>query len=415
MPLIREDVFIFPKGKLSEDDKILLKSVRDYLKKNLIDRRLELSEDYERLLNPAYRGLMIDLGIQKMCFPEKLGGYGHSEKRAAYTITAIMEEVGFADAGIGWAMASALSLHAACSCSEFATRDSLDLLASAFCDTEKAKIVALILPEFADAKEEEKTISYRGKYCQCILNEESERIGLSGYNIRPKGFALDCDMFAVLNISQEREPLLIAVDSGSEGIKAEKSIKETGLAFSRNAILNFKNVQSGPDAILLSGQDAISCRNAWFKLCVSAICVGAMASSYEVLREWAENRNIKGEGNLLKDNPLAASLMSKTACALAVSRTLLYSLGSSIAEPEVYDDAGWEALEVFSEVVCGTIMSGADENIHHMMELMASAGYASEGQIERCWRDVKTIQCHMGSKDIEQTVLAGWFFNSKAL
>jgi alkylation response protein AidB-like acyl-CoA dehydrogenase len=49
------------------------------------------------------------------------------------------------------------------------------------------------------------------------------------------------------------------------------------------------------------------------------------------------------------------------------------------------------------------------------MELMASAGYAKEWQLERYWRDVKTVQCYLGAAELAKHDYARWFYQTKTL
>jgi alkylation response protein AidB-like acyl-CoA dehydrogenase len=49
------------------------------------------------------------------------------------------------------------------------------------------------------------------------------------------------------------------------------------------------------------------------------------------------------------------------------------------------------------------------------MELMASAGYAKEWQLERYWRDVKTVQCYLGASEIAKFDVARWFYQCQTI
>jgi alkylation response protein AidB-like acyl-CoA dehydrogenase len=57
----------------------------------------------------------------------------------------------------------------------------------------------------------------------------------------------------------------------------------------------------------------------------------------------------------------------------------------------------------------------AMEAMHNTMELMASAGYATEWNLERYWRDVKTIKTYVFPETVAQTCMARQYFNLKQL
>jgi alkylation response protein AidB-like acyl-CoA dehydrogenase len=53
--------------------------------------------------------------------------------------------------------------------------------------------------------------------------------------------------------------------------------------------------------------------------------------------------------------------------------------------------------------------------IDNTMELMASAGYATEWNLERYWRDVKTVETYVIPETVAQTCMARQYFNLKKL
>jgi alkylation response protein AidB-like acyl-CoA dehydrogenase len=55
------------------------------------------------------------------------------------------------------------------------------------------------------------------------------------------------------------------------------------------------------------------------------------------------------------------------------------------------------------------------EAMDNTMELMASAGYATEWNLERYWRDVKTLESCVLPETVAQTDLARHYFDLKEL
>ena len=80
-----QDLFAYPRGRLQAADLDLAASLQAMVQKEVIDKRLELKEDYDALLEPSLAKLMAEVGLQKMFWPEKLGGEEHNEPAASYT------------------------------------------------------------------------------------------------------------------------------------------------------------------------------------------------------------------------------------------------------------------------------------------------------------------------------------------
>jgi alkylation response protein AidB-like acyl-CoA dehydrogenase len=55
------------------------------------------------------------------------------------------------------------------------------------------------------------------------------------------------------------------------------------------------------------------------------------------------------------------------------------------------------------------------KSIDNAMELMASAGYATEWNLERYWRDVKTIETYVVPETAALTDMARHYFDLKRL
>ena len=66
-------------------------------------------------------------------------------------------------------------------------------------------------------------------------------------------------------------------------------------------------------------------------------------------------------------------------------------------------------------MVAQRIYGAAEQCLQNAMELMASAGYAREWQLERYWRDMKTVQCCLGSQELANIDVARRFYDCKTL
>ncbi len=153
----------------------------------------------------------------------------------------------------------------------------------------------------------------------------------------------------------------------------------------------------------------------WFWLGLSATTVGGLLASYQILKEWGDNRVIKGRDSIFKENPLTGALMGEIAQEISMARLLAYDLAEIMADPGAFGDAGSEGVNTFALMVVHQLLATAERAIHRTMELMASAGYAKEWQLERYWRDLKTVQCYLGSHELAKHDFSRWFYGARTL
>ena len=71
-----------PLEYLSPMDRHLGEIIRSWADNDVIPNRRQYDEDWKdhHLIGPAFKSLMVDLGLQRFLFPEDLGGmgFGHS-------------------------------------------------------------------------------------------------------------------------------------------------------------------------------------------------------------------------------------------------------------------------------------------------------------------------------------------------
>jgi len=107
--------------------------------------------------------------------------------------------------------------------------------------------------------------------------------------------------------------------------------------------------------------------------------------------------------------------MAEISHEILLSRLLLYQLAHLIAGSEPEIQSRREELYISALSVVSHITMSAEKAINQTMELMGSAGYATEWNLERYWRDVKTLQVHLGSWELNKMTLARYFYRSSDL
>lgn len=407
------ELFPFPKNRLSETDSQLASNLLEMLRREVAERRVELKESYEGLLRPALRKVMVDIGLQRMFFPEAMGGEEHNSPRAAYTVAAALEAVGWADTGLAYLAAHNLALQAL-----LALRDHLDEAACSrfaplFCDTGEPLVVSFVLPVFGES---ERAPTWRGKSFQVIARPTEDGFVLDGERVRPTCSGHDADLFgAWCHVEGEEEPAFVLVPGDDPRVSRGHEVKKTGLAASRQAEIGLNGVEVPAGNCLFRGDTGLRRLLSWYYLGISAAAVGGLLAAHGILREWGDNRVIKGRGNLFRENPLTGAVMGEIAQDISVSRLLTYDLAETLAEPAAFGDPGSEEVYTLALLVVHQVLATSERALHRTMELMASAGYAKEWQLERYWRDIKTVQCYVGSHELAKHDFARRFFGARTL
>ena len=407
------DLFPYPKNRLQKADLDLAANLQGLVEKEIVGKRLELKEDYEGLLKPSLGKLMAEIGLQKMFWPEKYGGDEHNQPAASYTVVAALEQIGRADTGLAFLAAHSLALQAALALADNYQEEQCATVAPLFCNGDRPLIVSFVLPTLS---EEEGAKEWRGKGLQVKAKGGAGGWTLNGRGVRPTCSGTDAGLFGVAcAVEGEEEPAFILVPGDTSGLSRGKEFLKTGLAASRNADVDFAGVQVPAVNCAWRGDEGFFRLLSWYYLGLSAAGAGSLLANYEILKEWGDNRVIKGRGHIFKDNPLTAALMGEIAKEIVIDRLLVYNLAGMLAEPETYGGAGSQAVFTSALMLAHQVFISAEYTINRTMELMASAGYAKEWQLERYWRDVKTVQCYLGAYELAKHDFARWFYQTKTL
>jgi len=410
-----QDLIPYPKDMVHESDLSLAQTLQKWAETEVMPKRLEYREDYEKLLKPAMRKLFLDIQLQKMFWPERYGGIGLNAPEVARTLALALEQVGRADTGIGYLYGITFAL-----CSTFAmecnfNEELCSRVAPIFCDAEDIVLGSLVLPVYARSDSSSGPM-FRGRYLQAAARFDGSEWVISGEKIRPMNSGTDSHFFGVLcALEGEEEPGLILVPGDAPGLTREDSFLKTGLAASVNACINLSQVRVPAGNLVFRGEKAFRQMMSWLYLSLGAVTVGSLFATYEILKEWGDTRVIKGRGCIFKENPLTASLMAEISHEILLSRLLVHQLAQMLSKPEVYQQGEEERLFIPALSIVSYVTQAAEKAINQTMELMGSAGYAKEWNLERYWRDVKTMQVHLGNWELNKMELARYFYQCQTL
>lgn len=396
--------FPFVHEWLSDVDRSLAENLHRWADEEVMAKRLEFREDRERLLAPAMRKLWLDIGLQRLLWPERYGGDGHNSPAAAVTAAAALEQVARADTGTAFLLACTMALQSRIAMEPDPDDAVCEALAGLFSSGDALAVCSLVPAAF-------------GQDPQASARPLRAGWEVNGRGVRPLNSGVDARVFCVLCAldGPEEEVGLIVVPADSKGIEVGGELRKTGLAADRNADIDLNRVEV-PEAFCISrGWDGYRGLLSWLYLGLSASCVGALLACHEILREWGDSRVIKGRGQVFKENPLTASLMADVARETGISRMLTYDLARFLSRPETYGGEGNERGFVTAAMVNQQVCRSAEGAINNTMELMGSAGYAKEWNLERYWRDVKTIRSYVGPDQVQNMNLARYFYQCRTL
>lgn len=404
-----QELFPIPLEWLRESDRSMAETVSAWAGREVKSKRLEHKEEYDALLLPAIKKLFLEIGLQGMMLPEEVGGGGLDSPEAAMTAAAILEQAGAADTGIGFLLANMLAVQYAALCGGGESR----ARAASMFAGEELFLVSLVLPGYgADVDDRPR---YYGLDFPASAVATDGGYEVSGGPSRPQCCGATAGAFAVVCDMGGGNPGLLLVSADAKGVTWGGQIRETGLAASVNADVTFDGVRVDSGGLLLKGREPLREVLSWYYLACSAACAGALQAVHEILREWGDTRVIKGKGQVFKENPLVASLMGEIGGRISTSRILTYNLGRLLSRPEIYGSPGSGSLHVMSVSVLKQVTGLAMEAMHVTMELMASAGYATEWNLERYWRDVKTVQAYVLPETVAETCMARQYFDLQKL
>jgi alkylation response protein AidB-like acyl-CoA dehydrogenase len=401
------DIFPCMYEWLTDMDVSLAGNLRRWADNEVMAKRLELKEDYGQLLEPAMKKLFLEIGMQRLLWPEEHGGDGHNSPAAAYSVLAALEQVARGDTGIALLLSGIWALQSCIAMEGHINEEACEALAPIFTSEDTLAVTSLVLPLFRDEPQASAKLLKAGSW------------SVDAKEARPMASGADAVLFGVLcsldgGEGEDGEVGLIVIPADAKGVKQGKPFLKTGLAADRNADVSLSKAKAPEGLCVARGLEACRGMLSWLYLGISAANVGALFASYAILKEWGENRVIKGKNSIFKDNPLTAAVMAEVAKEIAVSRLLTCDLARILAEPAIYGPPGQEGNYVTACMVAHQVSQSAENAINRAMEMMASAGYATEWNLERYWRDTKNMQLCLGPDELAKMDVAHYFYESQA-
>ena len=401
-----KDRFPIPEPWLPEEGALLAETVARWAQREVVERRHALREDYEKLHVPAWTHLMSEVGLQDLLWPT-------DDTEAPFTAVAcgaVIEQVGRADTGLAVLLANTWAL-------QHLVPDGIKPRLG-----ERGAVGALVLPAYggvrpgesisaeANPAGSEPSAAFHGLTPQVRASERDGGWVLTGRRVRPQAHGAEAAWFGVLAEVGGR-PAVFAVPGDARGLSRQSPFRKTGLHSSRNADLDFEDVVVEADLLLARGEAPVRGLLSEYYLGCAAAAQGGLLALHAILDDWCDSRVIKGRGQAFKDNPLVAAVLGEVGGSIATGRLQLFALGQLLDAGE----PGAEATFATATAVTRTVLRAAMDALDRSMELMASAGYATEWNLERYWRDTRTLSTYLLLETAGQMDLARHFFGCRNL
>jgi alkylation response protein AidB-like acyl-CoA dehydrogenase len=397
------DVFI------TDEDRLILESVRNFVNKEIIPIREEIEKDKEhKLIRRVLQGLT-KLGLIKAGIPEK---YSTMKRFSSVMIFLISEEVARGDVGI--AVAQAATRWALSPMMRGKNEVLMDKFLPLFCEDEP-HLACFAITEESSGCDIENLSMLQGKTIQTKAILEGDEWVIRG----SKRFAsnsgvsdLYCIVCQIDPSEGERGIALIYVPTGSEGLSFGAFENKAGLYADRNCDIYLDNVRV-PQGYRVSGpgeDGKILKRNITAgRVGSAAMVMGSARAIFDEILHYTGERVVAGKS--IRNHSMGAAILADMAIGIETSKAYYLQVAYMLDHPDHYGEASSSTMlsraSIAKVYATDTTVSIANK----AMELMGSYGYMKNYHVEKYWRDSKEIQLWIGGAQLGRLDIAQGYYD----
>ena len=418
------DDFTRPLEYISPMDGLLGSIFRDWVENEVIPYRREFDEDYleHHLIHPPFKKLLGGYGLQRMIFPEDLGGWGMGQSNymcgAAYRM---FEEIGRADTGMAMAFGALFWPLLFIALKPHENRRLLEEFAPMFCGTTEAVFAALCMTEPQGGSDIENVEVVKGSTIQTTAVPDEDEWVINGHKIWASNTGGLAKLMAVVcttnpGSNDPRDIAVIYVTSDTPGVTQGSPYEKAGMAADKNSDLWLENARvplwyraigPGDDAKYFG--EVMSTGN----MGIIAWVTGAMMNIYERLQDFVNVKFYRGRP--LKEDDAIAGVLADFAANIEVLRVVGYQSARMCDRHDLYGPLCDPGLVAKTRAQRNFATERFIECTGNVMNLMECYGADRDWDVEKHWRDVKMLQLVEGSKQLCQMEVARWFYECKTL
>lgn len=398
---------------IGEEDRMMIGTIRDFVKAEVMPVRQRLDEDEDRdLVHHVLNGLA-KLGLHKRGLPESSGGL----RTNAVSLMVGYEEISRADCGIAmtlsipaWVFGPAMRSH---------NQRVMSELVPLFCADEFHEACqAMTEPEGGCNIE---SADYRGSGIHTIARLEGDEWVINGTKQFPSGATVADVYLATCTTDpnlKEEGIALIYVPAGTPGLSFDKPENKMGMRYTDvNATIYLDNVRVPKEyrASPEPGKDHESFRNflSWGRLSSAAFAVGAAQAAFDIALEFTGQRYYGGKQ--VRQHSLQAAMLADMAIEIESARFYYLAVASMFNNRRVY---GAPYTDAQISKASGAKMYACDVAVdvcNKAMQLTGSYGYMKPFNLEKYLRDCKIIQMWEGGAELGRIDVARGYYHMVAM
>ena len=400
------------------------KIIRKWVEDEVFPVRRKFDEDWKehKLIEPAFKKLMVDLGMQKALFPEEFGGLGIGHSSYGSTITyRMLEEISRGDSGMGVAFGVTFWPLTLITMEPHVNKRLCREFAPMFVDAAEPVFAASLMTEPQGGSDIENIDLVKGRTIKTVAKSSGNDLIIKGHKLWPTNTGGVAKLLGVVATTKagstnEDDFAYIFVPADAEGVTQGKPYEKAGMAADKNSDIWLENVKV-PDYYRAwgPGKDALYFREliSWGSLGSCAFSTGVMLNSFEIIYDFVSKYKLNGK--LMKEHDSVAGELADIVSLIEISRIAGYHLAEILDRPDLYGNR-WEArVTSLARAYKYTITDNAVKVLNKIMDLMSVFGVDRNYDIEKHWRDLKIIQLWMGGKQLSQVEVARWWFESNSL
>jgi alkylation response protein AidB-like acyl-CoA dehydrogenase len=401
----------FVQELLSPSDKLLLSSTRDFVEEQVMPIRRELDEstrsDY-KLVEQTQKKLL-PLGLQGGFLPEEYGGMGLS---SALTTALLAEELGRGDASLFTSLEGGiLAMRPAVKAGNKAV---LEHFAPGFLGEKELYLGCYAVTEPQGGSDIENP-DLRGAGIKCGARLQDGRWVLDG----AKAWCANAGLASAYCVAANTDPglgeegvALVYAEATADGLEFIGFEDKSGLRGSRQGGFELKGVRvpeewraAGPgrDAELLRDNQTFA------RIVASGLATGMAQGTLDEVLGFTTDRIAAGKP--IRQHTICATMLADIALYIQVGRDAYVNAAHMYDHPETYGDGA--SVSMLSRASMAKIFC-CDAAIHatnRAMELMGSYGFVSDYQVEKYWRDAKTLQLWEGGAQLARLDIARGYYD----
>jgi alkylation response protein AidB-like acyl-CoA dehydrogenase len=369
---------------LNDDQKLLVKTVREFAKKEIAPKAQEMDEKED--IDRDVLKKMIDMGLFGIAFHEEYGGGGEG----LLTLALIVEELSRASASIGATLAAHyLGGHPI---EMFGTEEQKKKYIPLMASGERICAFALTEPNAgSDVSSIQST---------AVLKEDYYILNGSKCFISNGGLAGIYTTFVKTDKTKGNKGIsAFILEKEFEGFSIGKKEKKMGLRGSPTAELIFDNCKVPKENLLGKENEGFSLAMKSLdpgRITTAAYALGLAQGAMDEAVEYSKNR--VQFGRPISQFQLVQAMLADMSVGINASRLLIYNAAILADRKESYSVAASMAKLMTSD----TAMKVTTDAV----QVFGGYGYMREYPVERMMRDAKIIQILEGTNQIQRVIIA---------